>query len=247
MTFSEIVDQASALLQRKQRITYRTLKREFHLDDEALEDLKCELIDGQRVAIDEDGKVLVWKDSPATSIQRSESEGQEQASSGQTLDPGLRDPRLDASERRQLTVLFCDLVGFTELATRVDPEVLQGIIRSYEDTCAVCVTRYEGYVYQRLGDGIVAFFGYPLAHEGEAERAIHAGLAIIESLATLAVPEVGRLHVRLGIATGVVVVAGGGAGGGGRDPESRRALARDGPGRQHCDERAGASVGRGYF
>ena len=60
MTFSEIIDQASALLQRKQRITYRTLKREFNLDDEALEDLKCELIEGQRLAADEDGKVLVW-------------------------------------------------------------------------------------------------------------------------------------------------------------------------------------------
>ncbi len=100
------------------------------------------------------------------------------------------------------------MVGFTELANRVDPEVLDGIIRSYEDACAVCITRYEGYVYQRLGDGIVAFFGYPLAHEGEAERAIHAGLAIIESLSTLTVPEVDRLHVRIGIATGVVVVAG---------------------------------------
>ena len=77
------------------------------------------------------------------------------------------------------------MVGFTELANRVDPEVLQGIIRSYEDACAVCITRYEGYVFQRLGDGIVAFFGYPLAHEGEAERAIHAGLAIIESLSKL--------------------------------------------------------------
>jgi len=81
----------------------------------------------------------------------------------------------ESAERRQLTVLFCDMVGFTELANRVDPEVLQGIIRSYEDACAVCITRYEGYVFQRLGDGIVAFFGYPFAHEGEAERAVHAG------------------------------------------------------------------------
>lgn len=110
-------------------------------------------------------------------------------------------------ERRQLTALFCDMVGFTELANRVDPEVLQRIVRSYEDACAVCITRFEGYVFQRLGDGIVAFFGYPLAHEGEAERAIHAGLAIIESLAGLDVPDVGRLQVRIGIASGVVVVA----------------------------------------
>ena len=112
-----------------------------------------------------------------------------------------------AGERRQLTVLFCDMVGFTELANRVDPEVLQGIVRSYEDACAVCITRYEGYVFQRLGDGIVAFFGYPLAHEGEAERAIHAGLAIIESLLKLEVPEVGHLQVRIGVATGLVVVS----------------------------------------
>jgi class 3 adenylate cyclase len=76
-----------------------------------------------------------------------------------------------AGERRQLTVLFCDMVGFTELAGRVDPEILQKIIRSYEDACAVCITRYAGYVFQRLGEGIVALFGYPLAHEGEAERA----------------------------------------------------------------------------
>ena len=110
-------------------------------------------------------------------------------------------------ERRQLTVLFCDMVGFTELANRVDPETLQRIIRSYEDACAVCITRYEGYVFQRLGDGIVAFFGYPLAHEGEAERAIRAGLEIIEALSKLDVPDAGHLAVRIGIATGLVVVS----------------------------------------
>ncbi len=112
-----------------------------------------------------------------------------------------------SGERRQLTVLFCDIVGFTELSQRVDPEVLQNIARIYEDACAVCVTRYEGYVYQRLGDGIVAVFGYPLAHEGEAERAIRAGLEIIEKIARLDVPEVGRLKVRIGIASGIVVIA----------------------------------------
>jgi len=110
-------------------------------------------------------------------------------------------------ERRQLTVLFCDMVGFTELANRVDPEVLQQIMGSYEDACAVCITRYEGYVFQRLGDGIVAFFGYPLAHEGEAERAIHAGLEIMEALSALDVPDAGHLAVRIGIATCLVVVS----------------------------------------
>jgi len=111
-----------------------------------------------------------------------------------------------SGERRQVTVMFCDMVGFTEIAHRVDPEILQGIIQHYEDACAVCITRYDGYVYQRLGDGIVAFFGFPLAHEGEAERAIRAGLKILETMVKLEVPEVDRLQVRIGIANGVVVV-----------------------------------------
>lgn len=119
------------------------------------------------------------------------------------------DPSQATGERRQLTVLFCDMVGFTEVAHRVDPEVLQNIIRSYEDACAVCIARYDGYVFQRLGDGIVAFFGYPLAHERETERAVRAGLEIVETMARLDVQEVGRLRVRIGIATGIVVVSSG--------------------------------------
>src|SRR5947209_20595011 len=88
-------------------------------------------------------------------------------------------------ERRQLTVLFCDMVGFTKLAYKLDPETLQIIIRAYEEACAACVNRYEGYVFTTLGDGVVAFFGFPLAHESEAERAVRAGLEI----------EIGRAHV----------------------------------------------------
>ena len=125
------------------------------------------------------------------------------------LAPGPVAAAATGGERRQLTVLFCDMVGFTELASRVDPEVLERIIRSYEDACAVCVTRYEGYVFQRLGDGVVAFFGYPLAHEGEGERAIRAALEIIETLTRLDVPDAGHLQVRIGVATGLVVVAAG--------------------------------------
>jgi len=121
--------------------------------------------------------------------------------------PSLPGPSQPHAERRQLTVLFCDMVGFTEHASRLDPEVLQDIVRRYEDACAICITRYEGYVFQRLGDGIVAFFGYPLAHEGEAERAIRAGLEIIDALAKLDMAEIGQLRVRIGIATGVVVVS----------------------------------------
>jgi class 3 adenylate cyclase/tetratricopeptide (TPR) repeat protein len=110
-------------------------------------------------------------------------------------------------ERRQLTVLFCDIVGFTELAQRVDPEVLQTIVRLYEDACAACIVHYDGYLYQRMGDGIIAFFGYPMAHESEAPRAIRAALEIVQSMSRLEVPEVGRLRIRIGIASGIVVVA----------------------------------------
>jgi class 3 adenylate cyclase len=110
-------------------------------------------------------------------------------------------------ERRQLTVLFCDLVGFTKLAYKHDPEALQIIIRTYEEACSACVNRYEGYVFRTLGDGIVAFFGFPLAHESEAERAIRAGLDIVNAMTQLRVAKAGRLQVRIGIASGVVIVA----------------------------------------
>jgi len=112
-------------------------------------------------------------------------------------------------ERRQLTVLFCDMVGFTKLAYKLDPETLQIIIRAYEEACAACVNRYEGYVFTTLGDGVVAFFGFPLAHESEAERAVRAGLEIVEAMAQLHVQGAGRLQVRIGIASGMVVVASG--------------------------------------
>jgi len=110
-------------------------------------------------------------------------------------------------ERRQLTVLFCDMVGFTALSQSLDPETLQIVIRAYEESCANCIVRYEGYVFTCLGDGVVAFFGFPLAHEGEAGRAIRAGLDILEAMAALQLPISGRLQVRIGIATGIVVVS----------------------------------------
>ena len=118
----------------------------------------------------------------------------------------LAAPKAEDEQRRQLTVLFCDIVGYTQLASKLDPEVLTGIVQAYEDLCAACVSRYEGYVFQRQGDGIVAFFGYPLAHEREAERAIRSGLDILEGARSLPHP----LELRVGIATGIVIVSSGG-------------------------------------
>ncbi|HZK91719.1 MAG TPA: AAA family ATPase [Stellaceae bacterium] len=109
-----------------------------------------------------------------------------------------------AAERRQLTILFCDVVGSTELATRLDPEDLREVIGAYHRCVAEVLTRFGGFVAKYMGDGILAYFGYPQAHEEDAEQAVRAGLAIVDAVGGLDLPV--RLEVRLGIATGLVVV-----------------------------------------
>ena len=89
-----------------------------------------------------------------------------------------RTHRATGAERRQLTVLFCDLVGSTELAARLDPEDMGQVIRAYQSCCAEVVERWGGHVAKYMGDGVLAYFGWPQAHEDEAERAVRAGLAI---------------------------------------------------------------------
>jgi class 3 adenylate cyclase len=112
----------------------------------------------------------------------------------------------DAAERRQLTVMFCDLVGSTSLSARLDPEDLRGVIGAYHRCCAEWIERNDGFVAKYMGDGVLAYFGYPLAHEDDAERAVQTGLAIVEATPKLATAAASPLHVRVGIATGVVVV-----------------------------------------
>jgi class 3 adenylate cyclase len=108
------------------------------------------------------------------------------------------------AERRQLNVMFCDLVGSTPLATRYDPEDLREIVGAYHRCVADTVGRYAGFVAKYMGDGVLVYFGYPEAHEDDAERAVRAGLAVIDAVGQLAAPE--PLNVRLGIASGLVVV-----------------------------------------
>ena len=108
------------------------------------------------------------------------------------------------AERRQLTVMFCDLVGSTPLATRYDPEDLREIVGAYHRCVAATVARFAGFVAKYMGDGVLVYFGYPEAHEDDAERAVRAGLAVIDLIGRLAAPE--RLNVRLGVASGLVVV-----------------------------------------
>ncbi|MGH8067870.1 MAG: winged helix-turn-helix domain-containing protein [Candidatus Entotheonellia bacterium] len=115
-----------------------------------------------------------------------------------------------AAERRYLTVLFCDLVDSTRLAERLDPEDFWGVVRSYHQSCAEVIQRFDGYLAQCLGDGVLVYFGYPMVHEDDAQRAVWAGLGIIDTLVSLTtrlpLPTGGRLAVRLGVHTGVVVV-----------------------------------------
>jgi TOMM system kinase/cyclase fusion protein len=204
MTFDEVLDQVRELLQRRGRVTYRALKRRFELDDEYLEDLKGELINAERVAVDEDGKVLVWVGaSPVSSstFQVSGSQPHSQVSSStfqvsdsksptpstQSLTPNTqtldsRRQTLDSArpeaERRQLTVQFIDLVDSTALSTRLDPEELREVIQAYRGTCATVIRRFDGHLAKYIGDGLLIYFGYPQAHEDDASRAVRAGLEI---------------------------------------------------------------------
>jgi class 3 adenylate cyclase len=112
----------------------------------------------------------------------------------------------DAAQRRQLTVMFCDLVGSTALSGRLDPEDLRSIIGGYHHCCTELVERNGGFVAKYMGDGVLAYFGYPLAHEDDAERAVRAGLALVAAVPKLDAGAGAALQVRIGIATGMVVV-----------------------------------------
>jgi class 3 adenylate cyclase/tetratricopeptide (TPR) repeat protein len=115
-------------------------------------------------------------------------------------------PVADAAERRQLTVMFCDLVGSTALSAGLDPEDMREVIRAYQDACSGAIARYDGFVAKFMGDGVLAYFGFPRAHEDDAERAVRAGLDIAAVVAKLETPANENLKVRIAVATGIVVV-----------------------------------------
>jgi class 3 adenylate cyclase len=119
-------------------------------------------------------------------------------------DIGRAAPPVEGAERRQLTVMFCDLVGSTALAASMDPEDLREVISAYQKCAAETVRRFDGFVAKYMGDGVLVYFGYPQAHEDDAERAVRAGLELISALAGLKTRA--SLQTRIGIATGLVVV-----------------------------------------
>ena len=122
--------------------------------------------------------------------------------------PVARPPATSRSspERRQLTVMFCDMVGSSTLSTRLDPEEQREVVGAFQSCCANGIKRFGGMVAQYLGDGVLAYFGYPTAHEDDAERAVRAGLAILDVVGTLKPAPGVTLQARIGVASGVVVV-----------------------------------------
>jgi len=226
VTFKEVLAQVIEWLQQDKRISYRAVQRQFALDDAYLEDLKDALLYTYPQVID-DGRGLVWTDAaevtpaphhtPSQAAPRADAPG-EPPPQGAALPP---EPQSPEAERRQLTVLFCDLVDSTPLASQLDPEDLREVVRAYQDACAKVIARFEGHIAQYLGDGLLVYFGYPLAHEDDAQRAVRAGLGMVEALGQLntrLMRERGvSLAVRLGCHTGLVVV--GEVGGGTRQEQ----------------------------
>src|SRR5262245_56942897 len=251
MTFEEILDQAIAMLQRRGRVTYQTLRLQFQLDDEHLEVLKDAILFAYPHVVDAAGRGLVWSGEadaippPTPASPRSVEPPVTLVPRVDTMAVSPPEPRPPEAERRQLTVLFCDLVDSTVLASQLDPEELREVVRTYQEACAKVIARFEGHIAQYLGDGLLVYFGYPLAYEDDAQRAVRAGLGIVEALgqlntrlaqeglcradaelaATRCAPPAStqsrqrgvRLAVRLGCNTGLVVV--GEVGGGTRQEQ----------------------------
>jgi class 3 adenylate cyclase/tetratricopeptide (TPR) repeat protein len=212
MTFEEILDHAIAMLQRRGRLTYGTLKRQFQLDDAALADLKAELIEGQRLAVDERGTVLVWTGDPAAAAAPAPMQAQALLT---YTPPHLTDKILAArptleGERKQVSVFFADIKDSTRLIEGLDPEAAQRLLDPAIHLMMDAVHRFEGTVNQVLGDGIMALFGAPIAHEDHALRACYAALALQSAICPYA-EEVRRTHgmllqLRVGLNSGEVVV-----------------------------------------
>src|SRR4051794_29025911 len=216
MTFEEILDQAMAMLQRRGRLTYGTLKRQFQLDDAALEDLKNELIEGQRLAVDERGNVLVWTGTEVAPPHPTTFPTSSQDRAPLAYTPSYLAEKIFTSrhalegERKQVTVLFADLKGSMELLAERDPEEARQLLDPGLERMMAAVHRFEGTVNQIMGDGIMALFGAPIAHEDHAVRACYAALAMQTALRRYS-DDVRRtqglaVHFRVGLNAGEVVV-----------------------------------------
>jgi len=218
--FSEIIEQASELLQRKGRMSYLALQEEFELSDKQLAALKEELIEAQELAVDKNGKVLVWTGAGAPDATPQPAPSPPQSPATYTpphlaerilAEQAAMESRGSADgERKTITALFADLKGSTALIEGLDPEEARAIIDPALQLMMDAVHRYDGYVAQALGDGIFALFGAPIAHEDHPQRALYAALRMQEEMRQYSdqsrlkggIP----LQMRVGINTGEVVV-----------------------------------------
>ena len=214
MTFEEILDQAIAMLQRRGRLTYRTLQLQFQLDEAHLEALKDELMYGQRLAVDEEGRVLVWTGDaaspPAPAVPPPPERPPHAYTPAYLAEKILSSRPALEGERKQVTVLFADLKGSMELLADRDPEEARQLLDPVLERMMEAVHRYEGTVNQVMGDGIMALFGAPIAHEDHALRACYAALAMQDAMRRYS-DEVRRTHgvevqIRVGLNSGEVVV-----------------------------------------
>src|SRR5262247_3263709 len=215
MDYEAVLAQVLELLQREKRLSYRVLKRRLGMDDDELEDLKEDLIYAKKLAVDEAGRVLVWTGS-AVAEPPPTSPGQPPDQTPLTYTPPHLMEKILASraalegERKQVTVLFADLTDSTELIRGLDPEAAQQLLDPAIHCMMDAVHRFEGTVNQVLGDGIMALFGAPLAHEDHALRACYAALAMQAAMRAYT-EEMRRtrgleLHMRVGLNSGEVVV-----------------------------------------
>jgi class 3 adenylate cyclase len=214
--FVAVVDQVIALLRQRGRVTYSTLKRQFQLDDAALEDVKNELIEGQRLAVDERDNVLLWTGDASTAPPVSSTPVAAPAQPPLAYTPPYLAEKILTSrsalegERKQVTVLFADLKGSMELLADRDPEEARQLLDPVLHRMMEAVHRYEGTVNQVMGDGIMALFGAPVAHEDHAVRACYAALHMQEAIGRYA-EELRRqqgldVQIRVGLNSGEVVV-----------------------------------------
>ena len=256
--FHALLPEVRTVLQRDRRVTYRRLTSIFSIDKTLLEDLRRELL-FQQVARDEQGEGLVWTGEaspilpPAVAVPRQPATAEtttvpspalptralsiaeaDTRANGPTASPEVMDTDVlhDASagipapirhapeaERRQVTVLFCDLVDSTQLSQHLDAEDYRAVVRAYQEAAVTALQPWDGDVAQYLGDGLLVYFGWPTAHEDAAVRAVHASLALLAALEPLnaaqLAPRYGvRVQVRLGLHTGLAVI--GAMGGGDR-------------------------------
>jgi class 3 adenylate cyclase len=167
MDFYAVLDHVLALLRQRGRVSYRALRVEFHLDDEQLEALKEELLYTHQGDIEEDGRGLAWTGGASATPAPTLEPGQPAQVTERLVEPSAQSgsppaaPHAPDAERRQLTVLFCDLVDSTALASQLDPEDWREVVRAYQETCAKVIARFEGHIAQYLGDGLLVYFGYP--------------------------------------------------------------------------------------